>query len=147
MVSISETRPFIKLLLENSAIIGEIDKRIGVFTGIHKLKKKEQHTNIKISGFILENLSTRKLFLTQSHPAGPVLIHCVNQILNGLGYSELHPYRHVLFNEAKYQDPLPLSPYELAHYGFEYAHEPDSHWKQFYSNEIEKFIKSLNYRK
>ena len=38
----SETRPFIKLLLENSAIIGEIDKRIGVFTGINKLKKKEQ---------------------------------------------------------------------------------------------------------
>lgn len=38
----SETRPFIKLLLENSAIIGEIDRRIGVFTGINKLRKKQR---------------------------------------------------------------------------------------------------------
>jgi hypothetical protein len=38
----SETSPFAKLLLENSAIIGEIDKRFGVFTGLAKLRKKEQ---------------------------------------------------------------------------------------------------------
>jgi polysaccharide biosynthesis acetyltransferase WcbI-like protein len=110
------------------------------------LKEKEAHTNIKISDYILENLSIKKLFLTQSHPTAPVLIHCANQILNGLGYSERRPHQQVLFDQAKYQDLLPVSPYESAHYGFEYAHEPDSNWKPFYSSEIEKFIKSLNYR-
>ncbi len=38
----SETSPFSKLLLKNSAIIGEIDKRIGVFSGINKLKMVQQ---------------------------------------------------------------------------------------------------------
>lgn len=38
----SETSPFIKLLLENSAIIGEIDKRLGVLTGLAKLRKQQQ---------------------------------------------------------------------------------------------------------
>ena len=34
----SETGPFIKLLLQNSAIIGEIDKRTGILSGIRKLR-------------------------------------------------------------------------------------------------------------
>jgi len=38
----SETSPFFKLLLENSAITGEIEKRTGVFTGINKLKMVQQ---------------------------------------------------------------------------------------------------------
>lgn len=38
----AETSPFFKLLLQNSAIIGEIDKRIGVFTGINKLRVAQQ---------------------------------------------------------------------------------------------------------
>lgn len=38
----SETKPFVKLLLRNSAIIGEIDKKIGVFTGMNRLKKEQQ---------------------------------------------------------------------------------------------------------
>ncbi|MCP4551050.1 MAG: hypothetical protein GY834_03175 [Bacteroidetes bacterium] len=38
----SETRPFFKLLLENSAIIGEIDKKLGVVSGIKKIRKKQQ---------------------------------------------------------------------------------------------------------
>jgi hypothetical protein len=37
-----ETSPFVKLLLENSAIIGEIDKRLGVLTGLAKLRKEQQ---------------------------------------------------------------------------------------------------------
>ena len=123
----------------NFEIDCEFSRRFEI--SINILKEKEQHTNIKISDFILKNLSTRKLFLTQSHPAKPVLIHCANQIINCLGYSQLDPYCHDLFDEAKYQDPFPLSPYELAHYGFEYAHQPDSNWKQFYSNEIKKFRK------
>lgn len=38
----SETGPFFKLLLRNSAIVGVIDRKIGVFTGINKLRKKQQ---------------------------------------------------------------------------------------------------------
>jgi hypothetical protein len=37
----SETKPFLKLLLENSAIIGEIDIRTGVFTGLKKLREEQ----------------------------------------------------------------------------------------------------------
>lgn len=38
----AETGTVFKLLVENSAIIGEIDKRMGVFTGLNKLKKEQQ---------------------------------------------------------------------------------------------------------
>jgi len=38
----SETGPLIKLLIENSAIIGEIDKKRGVLTGLAKLRTMEQ---------------------------------------------------------------------------------------------------------
>ncbi len=38
----TETSPFFKLLLKNSAIAGEIDKRTGVFSGLGKLKKEQQ---------------------------------------------------------------------------------------------------------
>jgi hypothetical protein len=38
----AETSAVIKLLIENSATIGEIDKRTGVFTGLDKLRKKQQ---------------------------------------------------------------------------------------------------------
>lgn len=37
----AETGPFSKILLENSAIIGEIDKRLGIFTGLSKLQKEQ----------------------------------------------------------------------------------------------------------
>ena len=37
----AETGPFARLLLENSAIIGEIDKRTGIFSGIEELR--DQH--------------------------------------------------------------------------------------------------------
>lgn len=38
----AETSALCKLLVENSAIIGEIDKRTGVFTGYAKLRKEQQ---------------------------------------------------------------------------------------------------------
>ena len=38
----AETSPFFKLLLENSAVIGEMDKRIGIFSGIKKIRKEQQ---------------------------------------------------------------------------------------------------------
>lgn len=37
-----ETSPFSKLLLENSAIMGEIDKRTGIFTGLKKLRDQQR---------------------------------------------------------------------------------------------------------
>jgi hypothetical protein len=38
----AETKPFLKLLLENSALIGEIDKKTGYFTGLAKLRAEEK---------------------------------------------------------------------------------------------------------
>lgn len=38
----AETRAFWKLLLENSAIVGELDKALGVVSGIGKLRKEQQ---------------------------------------------------------------------------------------------------------
>jgi len=38
----SETRPFFKLLLENSALMGAIDERTGMFSGINKLRAEQQ---------------------------------------------------------------------------------------------------------
>lgn len=38
----SETSPFLKLLLENSAIMGVIDRKTGIFSGLKKLRTEQQ---------------------------------------------------------------------------------------------------------
>lgn len=38
----AETGPLVKLLIQNSSIIGEIDKKYGLFTGLNKLRMEQQ---------------------------------------------------------------------------------------------------------
>jgi hypothetical protein len=38
----AETSPFMKLIIEHSSIIGELDKKLGLFTGIKKLRMTQQ---------------------------------------------------------------------------------------------------------
>jgi len=56
----AETRPFMKFLLENSALIGTIDKRTGIFSGLSKLRNEQRpfsdEWNIKIIDNYFETL-------------------------------------------------------------------------------------------
>lgn len=49
------------------------------------LKQRELTSDVKISGFIEENLIESKILLTQNHPTSCVLITMTNEILNLLG--------------------------------------------------------------
>lgn len=50
------------------------------------LRKKEENCDVKVADFIEENIKKHKLFFTQNHPTSYVFVHCVNQVLEILGY-------------------------------------------------------------
>lgn len=104
------------------------------------LKDKEAETNVRVSDFIVANIRTKKLFLTQNHPTSTVFIHCVNQINDLLGFPKLLESKDTIPNETGLPDCWPTSPYEVAFYGYQYRSEwrhfhkekMDSNWKRFY---------------
>jgi hypothetical protein len=104
------------------------------------LRDKEAETDVKASDFIVENLRTRKLFLTHAHPTSAVFIHCVNQIAGRLGLPKVPDSQDTLPNETRLPDCWPTSPYERDFYGYRYrnnwrhlhAEKMDSNWKRFY---------------
>ncbi len=97
------------------------------------LKQKEQETDIKVCDFIVNHIKNAKLFLMQCHPTSIIFIHCVNQILERLGFtslSETLPYHP---NEANLPDCWPTSPYEKKFYGYTYQND----WRTFYKNRVD----------
>jgi hypothetical protein len=52
------------------------------------LRKKEEVTDVKIVDFINKHYLKHKLFYTHNHPTKIVLVNCLNQILQILGYNE-----------------------------------------------------------
>lgn len=108
------------------------------------LRDKEAETNIRVSDFILANIRTRKLFLTQNHPTSAVFIHCVNQINDMLGLPRVLDSEDIMPNETGLPDCWPASPYEVEFYGYEYRNDwrplhrekMDSNWKRFYARLI-----------
>lgn len=118
------------------------------------LRQKEQETDIKISDFIIHNIQNEKLFLIAAHPTSIVFIHCVNQILERLGFTLLpgtvasHP------NEANLPDCWPSSPYEKKFYHYTYQNSwrtfykkrVDSNWHRFHIRIIQKiYLKRRNF--
>ena len=76
-----ETSPFIKVLMENSALFGELDQRTGIFTGLNKLQEQYQpfsrEWNTNITDHYFETLkSARELsgILPSSYFDAPVFI-------------------------------------------------------------------------
>jgi hypothetical protein len=97
------------------------------------LKQKEQETDVIMSDFIIRNIQRGKLFLTAAHPTSAVFIHCVNQILERLGFTLLPgtlPYHP---NEANLPDCWPTSPYEKTFYRYAYQND----WRSFYKNRVD----------
>ena len=123
----------------DGAIDCEFDRRFDRTLSI--LKEKEEKTDIKVSDFILEKLKKKRLFYIQSHPTRVVYIHCVNQILNCLGYDKLIPSLPFSMDDIECDLCWPITPYEFKHYRFEFIDGPDSNWHSFYSQKIEDFLK------
>jgi len=94
------------------------------------LQKKEALCDIKISHFIIDNLRTNKLFLTQNHPTSILLLHCVNQILNLLTFYPLKKESSDHPNEASMPGCWPSSPYDQKIYKFSYNY----HWSVFHDS-------------
>ena len=104
------------------------------------LKDREYKTDIKVSSFIQEHLSWKKLFLSQSHPTSHIFIECVNQILGRIGYDPLPSSLDCSPNEVNYNQCWPTSPYEMEHYRFKYVEQEDPDWRFFYADQIERFL-------
>lgn len=92
------------------------------------LRSKEAATDVKVADFIVSNLSTERLFLTQNHPTGTLFFHCVNQILTALDLPRLITPDTIPVNEANLVDCFPDSPYDRAHYDL----QDSRHWSVFY---------------
>ncbi len=118
---------------------------------IQILMQKEEGTDVKVSDYILDNLSKEKLFLTENHQTSSVYIHCINQILTRLELPPIDASRHLHPNEAALPDCWPTSPYEAKHYHYSYSldwrmfhpEKIDSNWHRFYLRIIGKiFLKA-----
>jgi hypothetical protein len=104
------------------------------------LRSHEQATTVKAADYILNGISEKKMFLTQSHPTSHVFVHCVNQILSLLGHDPLPSSQPFSLNEAGLPQQWPITPYEMEHYDFTYVDQCEPGWEEFYSNEIRKFM-------
>jgi len=52
------------------------------------LKEREATTDVKVADYILANYKTKLLFKIANHPTHYLLIHCANQILEKLGFTD-----------------------------------------------------------
>lgn len=100
---------------------------------IEILKQKEEITDIKVSDYILKNVSNEKIFLTQNHQTSSFYIYCANQILNHLGFSAIDFSERFHPNETGLPDCWPLSPYEAKYYKYEHPFD----WKTFYPEKVD----------
>ena len=55
--------------------------KVNFENSIKILKDNELNTNIKVSGYILENYKDKRLFFLKDHPSKYILIYCANKIL------------------------------------------------------------------
>lgn len=53
-----------------------------------KLRENESTTTIKVVDYIVENYTTRRMFLTKDHPTKYILIYCANKILELLNIND-----------------------------------------------------------
>jgi hypothetical protein len=96
----------------------QYDKRFK--QSIEILKKKESLCDVKVSDFIINNISKYRLFLTQNHPTTCVFIHCVNQILSILGSSDKYDLFAYSENECSLSGEWPNSSYDSRFWKFHY---------------------------
>ena len=104
------------------------------------LKEKEAVADVKVTEYILANISKEKLFLTQNHPSSNLLLHCVNQLLSFLDFSPLSKGAITHLNEAGLPNCWPTSPYDKEYYNFQYSYgwavfheiKKDDNWKNYY---------------
>ena len=88
---------------------------------IEILREKEEICDVKVSQFIKDNISKKRLFFTQNHPTTCVFIHCANQILSIL--NEITRYDP---NDYKYENIASLpgrwlhTSYDKKYWNFEF---------------------------
>lgn len=97
------------------------------------LKQNENGTDLKVSDYIINNISKEKIFLTQNHQTSSFYIYCANQILRHLGFSTIDSSERFHPNETGLPDCWPQSPYETKHYKYAYNFD----WKTFYPEKVD----------
>jgi hypothetical protein len=109
---------------------GKIDFRLKerFKKSLNILSEKEKSTDIKTTEYILENIESRRLFLTQNHHTSEIYIYITNQILDKLKFNPIPGPNTYTFNEANLPDCWPQSPYETYILNYKYITD----WKTFH---------------
>ncbi len=128
-------------LYSSNQINFEYEKRFNKTINI--LRDREQHTDIKIADFIVNNHKKHKLFnylLSTSldnlesfcnHPSNIILVECTNQILNKLDKPPITYNGGELISSYN-----TVSRYDINHYGFEWIKEESHSADEFYKKVI-----------
>jgi len=112
------------------------------------LKEKEKITDLKITNYISDNLSKKRLFLTQQHPTSHIFIELSNNILDIIGldkteFNKLYfDLNHAVLPDSVYKHSdgkLPMSIFDKEFYAFEYD-ETSNYSFNFYKEIIKKYI-------
>lgn len=77
---------------------------------LSELKKREKHTDIKISDFIEENYTKHRLFHTQNHPSNYLLKELCKRVLARLGLPIDAVDDDPMFHQELLQGHLPIYP-------------------------------------
>ena len=96
--------------------------------------EREKETDVKISDFIRENISKKRLFLTHNHPATAIMSEMARQIIDliasniGFEFDQSEYMRNQSFaseNTCKLPGYYPIDFYSIRHYNFEFVQEQD----------------------
>ena len=103
------------------------------------LRKKEKDCDVKVADFIEENIKKHKLFFTQNHPSSYVFVHCVNQILEILGYENRYDVFGYARNIVNLPGVLNHTSHDMKYWKFEYRVKTNDKWyiphiKKIYNN-------------
>jgi len=84
------------------------------------LRQKESACSVKVADFIEANIRTRRLFYTQNHPTTCVFVHCVNQVLEALGFEHSFDAKDYPENIGEFSKGWPHSTSDLKDWQFEF---------------------------
>lgn len=84
------------------------------------LRQKESACTVKIADFIEANIRTQRLFYTQNHPTTCVFVHCVNQVLEALGFKYSFDAKEYPENIGEFSKGWPHSTSDLKDWQFEF---------------------------
>ncbi|MBP2310162.1 hypothetical protein GBZ48_22420 [Azospirillum melinis] len=129
----------------------EFDERMS--RTMRLLREREEICDVKISDFVSQNISEKRLFLTHNHPSNALFSEISNQVLRMIseryiiGFSEAEIENicgRYFENYAELPGYYPVSRHAIDFFKFSYQREPDKGADEFYLSYLKALYNIVN---